>query len=85
MHEVLCGGAKFVDNYLRTIHEEGIFLKIIHGDKDKVVPLECSHNIKVRVPKADLQIINNGDHASVILKRKKDFTCVLEETWFLNL
>ncbi|KAI0498185.1 hypothetical protein KFK09_021426 [Dendrobium nobile] len=85
MHEVLCGGAKFNDNYLRTLKEEGIFMKIIHGDKDEVVPLECSFNIKGRVPKAELQIINNADHISIILNRKKDFTKFLEQTWFLNL
>ncbi|XP_020583059.1 probable lysophospholipase BODYGUARD 4 isoform X2 [Phalaenopsis equestris] len=85
MHEVLCRGAKFMDNYLRTIQEEGIFMKMIHGDKDQTVPLECSYNIKLRVPKAELQIIKNADHSSVIIKRKKEFTMALEKSWLLNL
>ncbi|KAK8918678.1 hypothetical protein KSP39_PZI021618 [Platanthera zijinensis] len=81
MHNVVCGGAKVMDKYLKTLKGEDILIKIIQGSKDQVVPLECSYNMKGRFPQAELQIIHNADHTTVILDRKKDFTRDLEEIW----
>ncbi|KAJ0978081.1 hypothetical protein J5N97_013555 [Dioscorea zingiberensis] len=85
MHNVICGEAKLLDSYLETVKREGISVKIIHGDKDQVIPLECSFKLKEKLPHAELQIIANTDHQTVILGREKDFTRELEEFWFSSI
>ncbi|XP_010246906.1 PREDICTED: probable lysophospholipase BODYGUARD 4 [Nelumbo nucifera] len=81
MHNVICGGAKLMDEYLETLRKSGVSLAVIQGDKDQVVPLECSNNIKQKYPLAAVKIINGSDHSTVILGREKDFTRDLEELW----
>ncbi|KAF8395546.1 hypothetical protein HHK36_019494 [Tetracentron sinense] len=81
MHNVICGGAKLFDEYLEAMKKSGTILNVIQGDRDQVVPLECSHNIKVKVPHADVKIICNADHNTVILGRGKELTRDLEQIW----
>ncbi|XP_072961158.1 probable lysophospholipase BODYGUARD 4 [Typha angustifolia] len=84
MHNVICGGAKLQDKYLEVVKRAGISLRIIHGDKDQVVPVECSHNMKSKVPFADLQILNDADHNTVIVGREKSFSRDLEKFWLYS-
>ncbi|KAJ1699167.1 hypothetical protein LUZ63_007679 [Rhynchospora breviuscula] len=81
MHNVICGGAKTQDKNLEIIKKAGISVKIIHGDKDQMVPTECSYNMKSSVPHAELQIMNGHDHNSMIVGREKELTRELEEYW----
>ncbi|KAK0599265.1 hypothetical protein LWI29_003733 [Acer saccharum] len=81
MHNVVCGGAKYVDDYLNTLIEQRIKMCVIQGDQDAVIPLECSINIKKKVPDAEVFIISNADHRTVILGREKEFTRSLERIW----
>ncbi|KAF2288141.1 hypothetical protein GH714_004632 [Hevea brasiliensis] len=46
MHNVICGGAKFLDENLDRLMKSGVKFCVIHGDCDNVVPLECSESIK---------------------------------------
>ncbi|XP_020534326.1 probable lysophospholipase BODYGUARD 4 isoform X4 [Jatropha curcas] len=78
MHNVVCGGAKFADDFLETLVKSTVKIFVIHGDRDNVVPLECSKNIKNKVPTAEVSIIPNADHVSVIIGREKEFTLNLE-------
>lgn len=70
-----------MDDYLKAVNENGMKLKVIQGDRDQVVPLECSNNIKIKVPDAEVKIILNADHSTVILGRGKYFTRDLEDQW----
>ncbi|XP_021667894.2 probable lysophospholipase BODYGUARD 4 isoform X2 [Hevea brasiliensis] len=81
MHNVICGGAKFLDENLDRLMKSGVKFCVIHGDCDNVVPLECSESIKSKVPNAEINIISNADHCSVIMGREKDFTRNLEHIW----
>ncbi|CAK7341623.1 unnamed protein product [Dovyalis caffra] len=54
---------------------------VIQGDCDQVVPVECSYNIKKKVPDAEVNMISNADHTSVVIGREKDFTQNLEHIW----
>lgn len=81
MHNVICGSAKSMGDYLKAVNENGMKLKVIQGDRDQVVPLECSNNIKIKVPDAEVKIILNADHTTVILGRGKYFTRDLEDQW----
>ncbi|XP_031391729.1 probable lysophospholipase BODYGUARD 4 isoform X2 [Punica granatum] len=81
MHNVICGGTKLMDGYLETLRRSGAKISIIHGDRDQVVPLECSLSIKARLPDAEINIIRNANHNTVIFGRERDFTRFLGCTW----
>ncbi|XVE62471.1 hypothetical protein DITRI_Ditri06bG0120500 [Diplodiscus trichospermus] len=84
MHNFICGGAKFMDDYLEILNKSRVKVCIVHGDQDLAVPLECSKNIRMKFPEVELNIIKNADHGTVILRRKKDFAKSLEQTWYRN-
>lgn len=81
MHNVICGGAKLMDEYLETLNKSGMKISVIQGPRDQLVPLECSNNIKTKVPDADVKLIANADHNTVVLGRENDFTRDLEHLW----
>ncbi|KAA8519033.1 hypothetical protein F0562_016193 [Nyssa sinensis] len=81
MHNVICGGAKLMDEYLEALNDSAVNINVIQGSRDKVVPLECSNNIKMKVPNAKVDIITNADHNTVVLGREKHLTRDLERTW----
>ncbi|KAI3446619.1 hypothetical protein Pfo_003284 [Paulownia fortunei] len=81
MHNVICGGAKFLDKYLEALRAARVKIHVIQGTKDQVVPVECSSNMKMKTPEIELDIIPNADHNTVILGRAKDFTVNLESLW----
>lgn len=81
MHNVVCGGARFLDAYLEVLRAAGVRICIVQGRKDEVVPVECSLNLKMKDPEIELHIIPNADHSSVILGRAEEFTRDLERFW----
>lgn len=70
-----------MDRYVEILCEVGVRINVIQGDKDDVVPLESLLNLKLKAPKAEVSIINNADHGSVILGREKEFAHYLEDVW----
>ncbi|KAL0346055.1 UNVERIFIED_CONTAM: putative lysophospholipase BODYGUARD 4 [Sesamum radiatum] len=81
MHNVICGGARFLDKYLEILRAAGVKIRVVQGTEDQVVPTECSHNMKVKAPEIELEIVPNADHHTVILGRAEDFTRNLESLW----
>lgn len=81
MHNVICGGAKLQDRNLEAIEAAGIPVKVIHGGKDQVVPVECSHQLKVKLPRAELHLMGGCDHRKVVLGREKGFADELRAFW----
>lgn len=81
MHNVICGGAKSMDEFLEILSRSRVKIFVVHGDGDQIVPLECSTDIRTKLPNAKLHIIKNTDHTSVILGREHIFTQFLEHTW----
>ncbi|CAN4109394.1 unnamed protein product [Withania somnifera] len=67
MHNVICGGAKLMDNYLETLKIAKVKINVIQGSRDQVVPIECSNNVKMKVPDAEVKIADNADHTSIIM------------------
>lgn len=82
MHNVICGAANSMDEYLKVMKIAGTPFKILQGSKDQLVPHECSFNIKLKVSHAELHVISGADHSTVIIGREKAFTRELEEFWF---
>lgn len=81
MHNVLCGGAKSMDEYLDALNGSEAKVHIMHGTRDQLVPPECSFSIKMKVPRAQLNILPDSDHITVMLDREKNFTQDLERIW----
>ncbi|CAO2827155.1 unnamed protein product [Amaranthus hypochondriacus] len=81
MHNVICGSAKKMEEYLAILHKARLKLIVIHGEEDQIVPVECSYNIKIKIPDADIRIIPNTNHITVVLSQIKDFTQQLELIW----
>lgn len=81
MHNVICGGTKLMDGYLETLNKSGMKICVIQGSWDQLVPLECSNNIKTKVPDVYVKLIANADHNTVILGRENDFIRDLEHIW----
>lgn len=81
MHNVICGGAKFMEEYLTILSNARVKFTIIQGDEDEVVPVECSSNIKKKVPNADVRIIPKTNHSTIVLRQTKEFSQDLESIW----
>lgn len=81
MHNVVCGGAKYMDSYLKILTKNEVRISVIQGDRDELVPIECTGNFKLKAPNAEINIIPNADHGSVIFDRLKEFVHSLEHTW----
>ncbi|KAI7730904.1 hypothetical protein M8C21_013326 [Ambrosia artemisiifolia] len=81
MHNVICGGAKMMDPCLEILRLVGARVSVVQGSRDQVVPVECSNNIKVKVPDAEVKIITDANHNTVIMGREKQFAAELELIW----
>ncbi|KAF5824228.1 putative alpha/Beta hydrolase [Helianthus annuus] len=81
MHNVICGGAKMMDPCLEILRRVGARVTVVQGSRDQVVPVECSNNIKVMVPDAEVKIIKGANHNKVIMGREKQFAEDLEHIW----
>ncbi|KZV16475.1 hypothetical protein F511_10087 [Dorcoceras hygrometricum] len=81
MHNVVCGGAKHLDGYLEVLTAARVKIRVVQGTRDRVVPVECSLNMKIKAPHVELEIVPNADHVSVIFGREKDFVRSLECLW----
>lgn len=70
-----------MDGYLVNLRTSGAKISIVHGDRDRVIPLECSVGIKLMVPNAEANIIRDADHNTVMFGREREFTRYLERVW----
>ena len=70
-----------MDSYLEILTKAGVRINVIQGDKDKVVPMECCINLKLKAPNAEMNIIPNADHGTVLFGREKEFASSLKHTW----
>ncbi|KAJ7976460.1 Alpha/beta hydrolase fold [Quillaja saponaria] len=81
MHNVICGGAKFMDRYLGILTKAGVKISVVQGDQDQVVPIECCKNFKLKAPDIEVNIVRNADHGTVIFGREEDFAQNLGCIW----
>lgn len=70
-----------MDKYLETLTLAKVKINVIQGSKDQVVPVECSNNVKMKVPDAEVKIVDNAHHTSIVIGREKDLCDDLEELW----
>ncbi|CAN6466378.1 unnamed protein product [Victoria cruziana] len=82
LHNIICGAANKMDGYLEQLAKLDLCpVTVLHGTDDEVLPLDCSYAFKSKVPKAELKVIENKDHLTIVIGRQKSFARELEEIW----
>ncbi|KAM0913469.1 hypothetical protein ACQ4PT_012139 [Festuca glaucescens] len=82
MHNVICGGAGVQDRNLEVLAAAGVPVRVVHGDGDQVVPVECSsRHLKSKLPRAELRLLGGRDHRTVVFGREKEFAEELRVFW----
>ncbi|KAG6431498.1 hypothetical protein SASPL_109577 [Salvia splendens] len=56
-------------------------ITIFHGKDDELIPVECSYDMQSRIPQAQLKVVENKDHLTIVVGRQKAFARELEEIW----
>lgn len=84
LHNVICGNAEKMERYLAALRDRlKCHVNIFHGEKDELVPVDCSRAVRSRVPRARLRVLAGKDHITMVVGRQKAFAAELEEIWNL--
>ncbi|CAJ1976343.1 unnamed protein product [Sphenostylis stenocarpa] len=82
LHNIICGTAAKIGSYLDAVREnQNCKVTIFHGRNDEVIPVECSYEVQKRIPRAQVKVIDNKDHITIVVGRQKAFARELEEIW----
>ncbi|MBA0817684.1 hypothetical protein Gohar_003662 [Gossypium harknessii] len=82
LHNIICGTAGNLDSYLDTVcNQLKCEVTIFHGGDDEVIPVECSYNVQRRIPRAQVKVVENKDHITIVVGRQKAFAKELEKIW----
>ncbi|VAH26260.1 unnamed protein product [Triticum turgidum subsp. durum] len=82
MHNVICGGARAQDRNLEALAAAGVPVRVVHGDGDQVVPVECSsRHLKSKLPHAELRVVGGRDHRTVVFGREEELAQELRAFW----
>ncbi|KAF3793045.1 hypothetical protein EJ110_NYTH02434 [Nymphaea thermarum] len=74
LHNIIYGAANKMDGYLERLAKlDRCPVTVLHGTDDEVLPLDCSYAFKSKVPTAQLKVIENKDHLTIIIGRQKAF------------
>ncbi|XP_076939064.1 putative lysophospholipase BODYGUARD 1 [Bidens hawaiensis] len=85
LHNVICGTAAKIDGYLDKVQKRlNCSVHVFYGKEDELIPMECSDNIKTKVPRANVRIVENKDHITIVVGRQKDFARELEQIWKIS-
>lgn len=82
LHNIICGSASKIDAFMDAVRDQlKCEVTIFHGQDDELIPVECSHNVKTRIPRARVKVIEKKDHITIVVGRQKAFARELEEIW----
>ncbi|KAF8413391.1 hypothetical protein HHK36_001372 [Tetracentron sinense] len=82
LHNIICGTAGKLDEYLDTVRDElKCDVTIFHGRDDELLPVECSYAVQTRIPRARVKVIEKKDHITIIVGRQRTFARELEAIW----
>ncbi|CAI9772619.1 unnamed protein product [Fraxinus pennsylvanica] len=82
LHNIICGTAGKIEGYLDEVKNRlKCDITIFHGKDDELIPVECSYNVKSRIPRAHLKVVEKKDHITIVVGRQKAFAMELEEIW----
>ncbi|GFP97279.1 2-hydroxymuconate semialdehyde hydrolase [Phtheirospermum japonicum] len=82
LHNVICGTAGKMEGYLDKVNNQlKCDVTILHGNDDELIPVECSYNVQSKVPRAQVKVVQNKDHITIVVGRQRAFARELEEIW----
>ncbi|XP_068634626.1 probable lysophospholipase BODYGUARD 3 isoform X1 [Aristolochia californica] len=82
LHNIICGTANKMDGYLDAVRDQlKCQVTVFHGRDDELLPVDCSYAVRSRIPRADVKVVNNKDHISIVVGRQKAFARELEDIW----
>ncbi|CAH9089569.1 unnamed protein product [Cuscuta epithymum] len=82
MHNIICGTATKMEGYLEAVnHRMKCDVTVVHGRDDILIPLECSYNVQSRIPRAEVKVVDNKDHITIVVGRQEAFARELEQIW----
>ncbi|XP_071701310.1 probable lysophospholipase BODYGUARD 3 [Rutidosis leptorrhynchoides] len=82
LHNIICGTAGKIEEYLDTVQNNlSCSVNIFHGEDDELIPVECSSNVKTKVPRANIKVVEKKDHITIVVGRQEAFAKELEEIW----
>ena len=82
LHNIICGSGGKLDGYLDTVRDQlSCEVTVFHGSADVLLPVECSHAVKSKIPRANVKVVQNKDHITIIVGREKTFARELEAIW----
>lgn len=82
VHNIICGTAGKLDKYLDVVRDRlTCNVTIFHGSDDEVLPVECSYNVQSRIPRAQVKVVDNKDHITIVVGRQKAFARELQAIW----
>ncbi|XP_030454201.2 probable lysophospholipase BODYGUARD 3 isoform X2 [Syzygium oleosum] len=82
LHNIICGTAGKLDAYLDAVRDRvKCEINVFHGEDDEVIPVECTHNMKKRLRRANVKVMKREDHITIVVGRQKEFARELEEIW----
>ncbi|KAB5564666.1 hypothetical protein DKX38_004720 [Salix brachista] len=82
LHNIICGTGSKLDGYLDSVRDHlKCDVNIFHGRNDELIPVECSYNFQQKVPRAQVKVIDNEDHITIVVNRQEVFARELEEIW----
>lgn len=82
LHNVICGTAGKMEGYLEEVKNRvKCDITIFHGKDDELIPVECSYNMQSRIPRAQVKVVQNKDHITIVVGRQKAFARELEGIW----
>ncbi|CAH8275535.1 unnamed protein product [Arabidopsis lyrata] len=82
LHNIICGTGSKLDTYLDIVRDKlKCNVTIFHGEDDELIPVECSYNVKERIPRARVKVIEHKDHITMVVGRQDEFARELQEIW----
>ncbi|PAN48789.1 hypothetical protein PAHAL_9G405200 [Panicum hallii] len=82
LHNIICGSAGKIDKCLEVVRDQlTCDVTVYHGGDDELLPVQCSHAVKAKVPRAQVRVIDGKDHVTIVVGRQKDLARELEEIW----
>ncbi|KAL9996173.1 putative dihydrolipoyllysine-residue acetyltransferase [Helianthus debilis subsp. tardiflorus] len=82
LHNVICGTASKIEGYLDMVQNHlNCSVNVFHGQDDELIPVECSDNVKTKVPRANVRVVEKKDHITIVVGRQKAFARELEQIW----
>ncbi|CAK9167447.1 unnamed protein product [Ilex paraguariensis] len=82
LHNIICGAAGKIEGYLDVVQDRlKCEVTIFHGRDDELIPVECSHNVQSRIPRARVKVFEKKDHITIVVGRQKAFARELEQIW----